>query len=100
MVRSPVEICFGTRPSQAAKSRPLENASPLPIAATVALEILFPFVGMQGAVYAAAAINGAVASGALFAHWHGTRHPAILTPTTATSSHARAPLLGFSAVLG
>jgi hypothetical protein len=33
---SPVEICFGTRPSQAAKSRPLENASPLPIAATIA----------------------------------------------------------------
>src|SRR5882762_5870595 len=34
MVRSPVEICLGTRPSQAAKSRPLENTSPAPIAAT------------------------------------------------------------------
>ena len=30
MVRSPVEICLGTRPNQAAKSRPLENASPAP----------------------------------------------------------------------
>src|SRR6185369_17310259 len=26
IVRSPVDICFGTSPSQAAKSRPLENA--------------------------------------------------------------------------
>jgi hypothetical protein len=34
MVRSPVEICLGTRPSQAAKSRPFENPSPAPIAAT------------------------------------------------------------------
>src|SRR5262249_37029248 len=31
--RSPVEICLGTSPSQAAKSRPLPNASPLPMAA-------------------------------------------------------------------
>ncbi len=45
MVRSPVEICFGTRPSQAAKSRPLENASPLPIAATMALEMIGPMPG-------------------------------------------------------
>ncbi len=35
IVRSPVEICRGTSPSQAAKSRPLEKASPVPIAATV-----------------------------------------------------------------
>ena len=47
MVRSPVEICFGTRPSQAAKSRPLENASPLPIAATIALEIIGPMPGTR-----------------------------------------------------
>jgi len=38
MVRSPVEICLGTRPSQAAKSRPLVNVSPVPI------ENLFYFV--------------------------------------------------------
>ena len=40
MVRSPVEICFGTSPSQAAKSRPLVNTSPAPIAATIALEVV------------------------------------------------------------
>src|SRR5262245_15431625 len=46
MVRSPVEICLGTRPSQAAKSRPLENTSPVPIAATMALEMSGPMPGM------------------------------------------------------
>src|SRR4029453_5787740 len=40
MVRSPVEICLGTRPRKAAKSRPLENTSPAPIAATIALEMI------------------------------------------------------------
>src|SRR5215467_4994826 len=45
MVRSPVENCLGTRPSQAAKSRPLENASPVPIAATIALEMIGPMPG-------------------------------------------------------
>src|ERR1019366_8775494 len=45
MVRSPVEICLGTSPSQAAKSRPLENTSPAPIAATIALEMIGPMPG-------------------------------------------------------
>src|ERR1035441_6694487 len=45
MVRSPVEICLGTRPSQAAKSRPLVNTSPAPIAATIALEMIGPIPG-------------------------------------------------------
>src|ERR1700738_1749865 len=45
MVRSPVDICFGTSPSQAPKSRPLENAAPLPIAATIALEMTGPMPG-------------------------------------------------------
>src|SRR6516162_8961903 len=45
MVRSPVEICLGTSPSQAAKSRPFANASPLPIAATIALEMIGPVPG-------------------------------------------------------
>src|ERR1700745_4108052 len=45
MVRSPVEICLGTSPSQAAKSRPLVNASPVPIAATIALEMIGPIPG-------------------------------------------------------
>src|SRR5271156_4671537 len=45
MVRSPVDICLGTSPSQAAKSRPLENPSPVPIAATMALEMIGPIPG-------------------------------------------------------
>src|ERR1700679_3589178 len=40
IVRSPVEICLATSPSQAPKSRPLENTSPVPIAATMALEMI------------------------------------------------------------
>jgi hypothetical protein len=36
IVRSPVNSCFGTSPSHAPKSRPFENASPVPIAATIA----------------------------------------------------------------
>ena len=45
MVRSPVDICFGTNPSHAPKSRPLQNTSPVPIAATVALEMIGPMPG-------------------------------------------------------
>jgi len=45
MVRSPVEICLGTSPSQAAKSRPFVNASPPPIAATITLEMMGPIPG-------------------------------------------------------
>lgn len=46
MVRSPVEICFRTRPSHVAKSRPLAKASPAPIAAAMALEMIGPMPGM------------------------------------------------------
>ena len=45
IVRSPVEICFGTKPEPGAESRPLENTSPVPIAATVALEMIGPIPG-------------------------------------------------------
>src|SRR6202035_5436795 len=45
MVRSPVDICLGTRPIHAEKSRPLANAAPLPIAATIALEMIGPMPG-------------------------------------------------------
>src|SRR6201998_4438118 len=56
IVRSPVDICFGTRPSQAAKSRPRVKAVPLPIAATTALEMIGPIPGIvikcrQGCVF-------------------------------------------------
>src|SRR5215831_12889682 len=45
MVRSPVDLCFGTKPSQAPKSRPFAKASPVPIAATIALEMIGPMPG-------------------------------------------------------
>ena len=45
MVRSPVDICLGTSPIYAEKSRPLANAAPLPIAATIALEMIGPMPG-------------------------------------------------------
>src|SRR6266571_722603 len=45
IVRPPVDICRGTRPSQAPKSLPLENTSPLPIAAIVAVEMIGPMPG-------------------------------------------------------
>src|SRR6266511_4797697 len=38
MVRSPVDSCFGTSPSQAPKSRPCLKPAPSPIAATTALD--------------------------------------------------------------
>jgi len=40
--RPPVLYCRGTRPSQAPRSRPRSNASPVPIAATRAVEISGP----------------------------------------------------------
>jgi hypothetical protein len=40
-----VLCCRGTRPSQAAKSRPRSKASPVPIAATMAVEISGPIPG-------------------------------------------------------
>src|SRR6476646_847117 len=59
MVRSPVDICLGTRPSQAEKSRPLANAAPLPIAATMALEMIGP---MPGTVITLRQLSSAFAS--------------------------------------
>jgi hypothetical protein len=44
-IRLPVDICFGTRPSHAAKSRPFAKAVPLPIAATIALAMIGPTLG-------------------------------------------------------
>jgi hypothetical protein len=45
MGRPPVEICLGTMPSQAPKSRPFANMSSLPMVATVALEMVGPIPG-------------------------------------------------------
>ena len=40
-----VALYFGTRPSHAAESRPLWKASPVPMAATIALEMIGPTPG-------------------------------------------------------
>src|SRR3712207_1867638 len=40
IVRSPVDSCLGTSPSQAPKSRPCLNPAPVPIAATTADEMI------------------------------------------------------------
>lgn len=67
-------------------------------ACLVCAVVLFPFLGMQGAVYVAVALNIAVAFGALLAHWregkglHVSRERAVTTPTTA-------PALKFFVVL-
>src|SRR6516165_7055729 len=45
IVRSPVDSCFGTRPSQAPKSRRCVKPAPLPIAATTELEMIGPTPG-------------------------------------------------------
>src|SRR5262249_20826074 len=65
MVRSPVDICLGTRPSQAEKSRPLANAAPLPIAATIALEMIGP---MPGTVITLRQLSSLFASPDLIGH--------------------------------
>ena len=61
--------------------------------------LLFPFMGMQGAIYVAVAMNGAVAVGALVAYFRERRGalpgPEELHRTSVVSS----PLLRFSSVL-
>ena len=42
----PVEYCRGTSPSHAAKSRPLRNAAPFPMAATRAVATMGPMPGI------------------------------------------------------
>ena len=60
--------------------------------------LLFPFMGMQGAVYAAVALNGAVAIGALVAHWHD-RSEASITPQAPVAAVMRMPALELAPVL-
>ena len=69
-------------------------------ACLVCAVFLFPFAGMQTAVYVAAAINGAVASGALIAHWYERRNPAIATHNTPASFNTPRPMLGLGATSG
>ena len=61
--------------------------------------LLFPFLGMQGAVYVAVAINVAVAAGALVAHWCDARCGRAPRRRMRRHRAARAAALGFAPVL-
>jgi hypothetical protein len=58
----PVVIWRGTSPSQAARSRPRANASPLPIAATSAVAFSTPMPGMVASLRALALARACVAN--------------------------------------
>src|SRR5438132_733895 len=60
--------------------------------------LLFPFLGMQGSVYVAVAMNAAVAFGALAAHWRD-RHDGVSIDEVPSSTNARAPMLALRPVL-
>jgi spermidine synthase len=62
--------------------------------------LLFPFFGMQGAVYAAVALNCAVAIGALAAHWRERPDNAIAMALALPSRAARQPVLALGPALG
>jgi len=63
------------------------------------IALLFPFLGSQGAIYVAVAMNGAVAVGALVMHWRN-RHLLLPAPVDGPfASPRRQPLIGFKPVL-
>jgi spermidine synthase len=68
-------------------------------ACLVATVLLFPFLGMQGTIYIAVAMNGAVAAGALAAHWRD-RHDSGSSASELIATVTRKPLLGLMPVLG
>jgi spermidine synthase len=61
--------------------------------------LLFPLLGMQGAIYVAVGINVAVAAGALIAHWRERRDPGAARREAPVVSASRQPILGLAAVL-
>ena len=69
-------------------------------ACLVCIALLFPFMGMQGAVYVAVAMNGAVALGALVAYFRERRGALRGPEETRQISAASSPVLRFSSVLG
>jgi len=69
-------------------------------AACLACTVLFfPFLGMQGAVYVAVAINGAVALGALVVYSLDRRGPTAIMQEAQASPDARKLALGFAPTL-
>jgi spermidine synthase len=61
--------------------------------------LLFPFLGMQGSVYVAAAINATVAAGALVVHWRDRRDPTFDPAPAPAPFVPRKPLLGLVPLL-
>ncbi len=61
--------------------------------------LLFPFLGMQGSIYAAVAINGAVAVGALVAHWQNCNGFAPAPVEAPASTASVVPMLPLFPVL-
>ena len=60
--------------------------------------LLFPFLGMSGAIHVGVAMNGAVAFGALAAYWFDKSDAAAAAPQQASAKpDARAPALGLMA---
>src|SRR5205823_7654777 len=68
-------------------------------ACLVCIALLFPFVGMQGAVYVAVAMNGAVALGALGAYFRERRGALPGPEESRRTSTASSAMLPFSSVL-
>jgi spermidine synthase len=67
-------------------------------ACLVCVVLLFPFLGMQGAVYTAVALNFAVAAGALVAHWWDRQGDAGAAPRDLPAA-GRRPYLALAPVL-
>ena len=63
------------------------------------MALLFPFVGMQGAVYVAVAINAAVAAGALAVHFRDRGDPIVAAVMLPAAAPARQPMLGLVPLL-
>jgi hypothetical protein len=69
-------------------------------ACLIAAVLLFPFLGMQGAVYVAVALNGTVAAGALAAHFYGSTAGLVDLPDAPPSDAAAERPLKFVPALG
>jgi len=61
--------------------------------------LLFPFLGMSGSIYVAAAMNGTVAVGALAAHWRDRRGAAPAREQAPVMQEPRGGALGLTTVL-
>jgi len=61
--------------------------------------LFFPFLGMQGSVYVAVAVNAAVAIGALVMYWRDREDASVEGAEAPVATTVRQPALGLAAVL-